>query len=304
MKKILLTFVLVFALFWANTYAMHPSWDTNFDGLNDCENEWTCDDSVDYTSAKIYKTSADFLASEWNMCLSATDGCNNVMIIDGQLWPMTKMYCEDIYGSKWQEKWSCNSYDTEKINYMKYITKNISSLTDKKTVLGWTWYVVDINWLSDEKIIVTFEDGHIQEKITLKKSDLTLEQEEDMRVCTMQYAPVCAEVQVQCIKAPCLPIQETFGNSCMAWKNPVLYTGECRDNVDVALFKRYQKYENYYLSSLENIKTDILEKWVEKSDEMIEKTKLMRFAQGFLEKYVTKIVFVKELFIKELTSRY
>ncbi|MDD3793689.1 MAG: hypothetical protein PHI37_02670 [Candidatus Gracilibacteria bacterium] len=304
MKKLLLTFVLFFVLFGANTYAMHPSWDTNFDGLNDCENDGTCDDSVDYTSAKIYKTSNDFLSAEGNMCLSATDGCNNVMIIDGQLGPMTKMYCEDIYGSKGQEKWSCNSYDTEKVDYMKYITKNISNLTEKKPVLGGTWYVVDINWISDENIIVSFEDGHIQEKVTLKKSDIVLEKPEDMRVCTMQYAPVCAEVQVQCIKAPCFPIQETFGNSCMAGKNPVLYNGECRDNVDISLFKRYQKYENYYISTLKDIKTETLQNGLVKADEMIEKTKLMRFAQGFLEKYVTKIVFVKELFVKEINNRY
>lgn len=37
----------------------------------------------------------------------------------------------------------------------------------------------------------------------------------DPVACTMQYDPVCAEVQVQCIQAPCPPIQETFGNACM-----------------------------------------------------------------------------------------
>lgn len=34
--------------------------------------------------------------------------------------------------------------------------------------------------------------------------------------CTMEYAPVCGSVQVQCIMAPCKPIRETFSNSCMA----------------------------------------------------------------------------------------
>lgn len=304
MKKLLIIFVLVFAFFWANTYAMHQSWDLNLDGLNDCEYEGICDDTIDYTSPKTYKTSSDFLKAEGNICMQATDGCNNVMIIDWKLWAMTKMYCWDIYGENWQEKWSCNNYDTEKIDYIKYIRKNISNLTDKKTVLWWNWYVLDIKWLNDDNIEVTFEDGHVQEKITLKKSDIVLEKEEDIRVCTMQYAPVCAEVQVQCITAPCLPVQETFGNSCMAWKNPVLYAGECRDYVNISLFKKYQKYENYYLSSLKDVKTDILEKWLVKADEMIEKTKLMKFAQGFLEIYVTKIVFVKELFVKELNSRY
>jgi len=58
-----------------------------------------------------------------------------------------------------------------------------------------------------------------------------------------------------------------------------LYTGECRDNVDISLFKRYQKYENYYLSTLKDIKTETLQNGLVKADEMIEKTKLMRFAQ-------------------------
>lgn len=34
------------------------------------------------------------------------------------------------------------------------------------------------------------------------------------KMCTMEYAPVCAEVEVQCIQAPCPPIQETFWNRC------------------------------------------------------------------------------------------
>lgn len=34
--------------------------------------------------------------------------------------------------------------------------------------------------------------------------------------CTMEYAPVCASVQVQCITTPCNPVKQTFSNSCMA----------------------------------------------------------------------------------------
>lgn len=39
------------------------------------------------------------------------------------------------------------------------------------------------------------------------------------KACTKDYRPVCAEVQVQCIKAPCPPIQETFSNKCMMENN-------------------------------------------------------------------------------------
>lgn len=40
--------------------------------------------------------------------------------------------------------------------------------------------------------------------------------------CTEDYTPVCATVQIQCIKAPCYPIQETFSNACNACKNPLV----------------------------------------------------------------------------------
>ena len=51
-------------------------------------------------------------------------------------------------------------------------------------------------------------------------------------VCTMEYAPVCGSVQVQCIQAPCPPIRETFGNMCTANAAGAMNItlGEC-DNV-------------------------------------------------------------------------
>ncbi|MEI7478016.1 MAG: hypothetical protein WCJ81_06080 [bacterium] len=52
--------------------------------------------------------------------------------------------------------------------------------------------------------------------------------------CTMEYAPVCGNVQVECIKAPCYPTHETFGNLCMLQANQratYAYVGECKDNI-------------------------------------------------------------------------
>ena len=49
-------------------------------------------------------------------------------------------------------------------------------------------------------------------------------------ICTLEYMPVCAEVQVQCIKAPCPSVQETFGNDCQMQANShakFLYKWEC-----------------------------------------------------------------------------
>lgn len=46
----------------------------------------------------------------------------------------------------------------------------------------------------------------------------------------MEYAPVCAKVQVQCIRAPCYPVYETFSNSCVMSQNSLAvfaHSGEC-----------------------------------------------------------------------------
>jgi hypothetical protein len=56
-------------------------------------------------------------------------------------------------------------------------------------------------------------------------------QEKSAKVCTMEYAPVCGSVAVQCIKAPCPSVQETFSNGCSACAqgNVDSYAqGECR----------------------------------------------------------------------------
>ena len=55
-------------------------------------------------------------------------------------------------------------------------------------------------------------------------------QQRNADVCAAIYQPVCAKVNIECIRAPCNPINETFPNSCEACKNPVVesYTmGEC-----------------------------------------------------------------------------
>lgn len=69
-----------------------------------CERPW---------EAKVYTTSADFLAAEWQTCKIATDGCNTIHIMDGQLWATTEMYCEDTYGDAGKEQWSCKDTQLE-----------------------------------------------------------------------------------------------------------------------------------------------------------------------------------------------
>lgn len=55
----------------------------------------------------------------------------------------------------------------------------------------------------------------------------------ETKMCTMDYNPVCAKVQVQCIKAPCNPVYETFGNKCSMEANSLAtyaYDWECKSD--------------------------------------------------------------------------
>lgn len=64
---------------------------------------------------------------------------------------------------------------------------------------------------------------------------LSLTTHAEEKACTMDYTPVCAEVQVQCIQAPCPPIEETFGNKCMMENNSLAvfkHAGECKPKVE------------------------------------------------------------------------
>lgn len=48
------------------------------------------------------------------------------------------------------------------------------------------------------------------------------------RMCTREYRPVCAEVALQCVRAPCPAMKKTFSNTCEAGDNKILYNGVCR----------------------------------------------------------------------------
>lgn len=107
----------------------------------------------------IYKTSEEFLKAEGLTCEVATDGCNTVTIWNWQLWTMTMMYCEDIYGKSGQEKWSCKK---QKEPILVWNDK------DENGCIGSAWY----SWNAEKKECVRAW-------------------EEEPIMCTMQYDPVC-----------------------------------------------------------------------------------------------------------------
>lgn len=69
----------------------------------------------------------------------------------------------------------------------------------------------------------------------LKAIDCLLEQR-NVDMCIEIYQPVCGQMQVECIKAPCYMVKKTFANSCKACMNSrvLSYTeGECAKNTDI-----------------------------------------------------------------------
>ena len=123
-----------------------------------------------------------------------------------------------------------------------------------------------------------------------------IEEDDEMpMMCTMQYDPVCW------ING------QTYGNSCMAQGAEVAYQWECESMVDLD-----------YLNTLNNnvvqitkieavlweVSTEQLGKLVVLTHEYIESTKLTRIAVEMQISRITKLTFLKNLFNKELSSRY
>ncbi len=52
----------------------------------------------------------------------------------------------------------------------------------------------------------------------------------DQIMCPAVYDPVCAEKAVQCVRAPCPAVRQTFGNNCEASREgySVIHRGACR----------------------------------------------------------------------------
>lgn len=115
--------------------------------------------------------------------------------------------------------------------------------------------------------------------------------EEEPRMCTMEYAPMCWVDWV------------TYGNKCMAGKKEIAYAWECDTYINTAKLANYKKTTAKYDKKLAKVKTEKLEKWIEKVNKMIETIKLTKMAKEAIIKKVTEYTFIKYLFENELSKR-
>lgn len=81
-------------------------------------------------------------------------------------------------------------------------------------------------------------------------------EQRNVDMCAMVYQPVCAEVEIRCIQAPCEPIKQTFGNSCEACKNSLV-----KSYVEGPCSESYR--------TLESIRDLFIEKYPEKKSSFI-----------------------------------
>lgn len=71
------------------------------------------------------------------------------------------------------------------------------------------------------------------------------------KACTEEYAPVCADLQVQCVKAPCPPIKTTFWNKCQMLANSsatFIHEWECKEIINKDVIKETKETDFYIVS--------------------------------------------------------
>lgn len=156
-------------------------------------------------------------------CIAYNDGCNNCArwTVDGQ-WACTLMACMD----QTTPKYTCTAYAPELTPAA--CTKEYMPVCGEVVV---QCFAAPCPALKETFGNMCMLKSQSNATFLYTWACVTDVPTTEPTACTMQYDPVCADVQVECIQAPCPPIKETFGNSCMMNANKratFLYKGECK----------------------------------------------------------------------------
>jgi hypothetical protein len=96
------------------------------------------------------------------------------------------------------------------------------------------------------------------------------------KVCTEEYKPVCGQVEVQCIKAPCPPLKQTFSNRCLAENSKAqnITEGACKEDQVVNTAKDLIKVTNptsqQKITSPVTLKGQVLAPWLSEGSAPVE----------------------------------
>jgi len=165
-------------------------------------------------------------------CVAYFDGCNNCSVRDGKPDACTLMYCETPGTPR------CTQYSTG--DAWSVGIANPASVNCEKN--WWTLEILD--WPNGQYGMCHLPNGTSCEERAYMRGQCAwtttgawsvpwnpwVSPGNEWTMCTMEYAPVCALIQIQCIKAPCNPIEQTFSNMCVMKQNKLamfLHEGEC-----------------------------------------------------------------------------
>lgn len=173
-----------------------------------------------FVFSTVFASTNPLTDTSWNLSSYNGSGAYGTLSFDSSM--MYSKFCNNV--SQWY------SYSDGKIvsqwngiSTLMYCQWLPMTLEDNFSISTWTTVVM--SWT--QMTITT----------SAKNTYVFIKHEDRPAICTKEYMPVCGQVQVQCIKAPCHPVQETFGNACMAkavWATDITQ-GECTTNTGTVI---------------------------------------------------------------------